>query len=95
MEGTRNESLTILVPNTGPRAQGPPWSMKMRYHKEMAIIKSARNEESIGPDLAWRPLTRDQAQMLQDGGRSTTVFYNLTTGLRTCNAPVYRIRRSG
>ena len=52
MEGARNESLTILVPNNGPGPEGPPWSMRMRYHKEMAIIEGARNEDSIGPDLA-------------------------------------------
>ena len=82
MEGARNESLTLLVPNNGPGPESPAWSMRMRYHKEMAIIEGARNEDSIGPDLAWLPLTRDQAQMLEDGGRSRAVFYNLTTGLR-------------
>ena len=95
MERARNESLTIVVPNNGPRAEGPPWSMRMRYHKEMAIIEGARNEGSIGPDLAWLPLTRDQAQMLQDGGRSRAVFYNLTTGLRTFDAFKRRLNTHG
>ena len=95
MEGARNESLTVLVPNNGPGPEGPPWSMRMRYHKDMAIIEGARNEDSIGPDLAWLPLTRDQAQMLQDGGRSRAVFYNLTTGLRTFDVFKRRLNAHG
>ena len=68
MEGARNESLTLLVPNNGPGPEGPAWSMTMRYQQEIAIIEGSRNEDSIGPDLAWLPLTRDQAQMLQESG---------------------------
>ena len=86
MEGAKNESLSLLVPNNGSRGENPPWSMTMRFEKDMAVIEGARNEDSTGPDLAWLPLTQYQAEMLQSGGRSRAVFYNLTTGLRASDA---------
>ena len=95
VEGTKNESLTLLIPNNGSASEGPPWSVTIRYQKEMAVIEGARNEDGSGPDLAWLPLTRDQAHTLQNAGRSGAVFYNLTTGLRTFDAFKRKIRARG
>ena len=81
MPGTQSGKLTLLVP-AGAGSEDVAYSATFGYDKAIATIEGAGNTSIEGPDLAWLPLTHDQARSLRDNARSRAVFYNLTTGFR-------------
>ena len=81
-EGARNDSLTLLVPNNGPRGENPPWSTTMPYPRATAVIEGGAYEKGTMPDLAWWPLTAEEAGRLRDRRGSGVEFYNLNKGLK-------------
>ena len=93
--GTQTRKVTLLVPATGSGRGDPAYSATFGYDKEIATIVGAGNTSIDGPDLAWLPLTHEQARSLQDNACSRAVFYNLTTGFRAQDSYKTDGRRQG
>ena len=94
-DGARDNSLTLLVPNHGPRAESPPWSGTMPYPRATAVIEGGGCEEATMPDLAWWPLTPEEVQGLTDRRGSGAKFYNLNKGLQKYGAWKQRLKAAG
>lgn len=86
MPGTQGGKVSLLVPAHGAGPDSPPYSVTFGYDKRIATIVGAMNTSIDGPDLAWLPLTQEQARSLGDSAHSRAVFYNLATGLRAYDA---------
>ena len=95
MPGTQRGKVTLIVPAHGAGPESPAYSATFGYDKEVATIVGAGNTSIEGPDLAWLPLTHEQARSLQDNAHSRAVFYNLTTGFHAHDSYKTQGRRLG
>ena len=81
--GTRHGSLSLMVASNISEHGGSPRPATIPYDRERAVIEGRSNTGWTGPDLAWLPLSQEQAHALQNDAQSRAVFYNLTEGLRS------------
>ena len=81
MEGTHGDRLTLLIPShaTGPVTEA--YAATVPFRTRTPFTEGAKNKSSLGPDLAWFPLARNEARSLENTARSRAVFYSLTKGL--------------
>ena len=106
VEDTLSRSLTLIIPYAGAGPDRSPFYATLPYLRNAATIEGSNNSDGTGPDLAWLPLSAEQAVLIRSHKRSRAVFFNLTAGLRTFDAfkgitlahqkvnPIHYIRQS-